>query len=152
MQKNLTLLLVFVFGITISCQSQEAKFTLQDYFSDNEALSEKVELVYNSLSNEQRVAQMIITSLGKLGKPYEQVEPLIKENKVGGIIFLSGDPEQFKTDIESIQNLSSGFPLLMSMDAEPSLFNRRMPGTPEMGPTADLKTKEEIKVGKMSFS
>ena len=38
-----------------------------------------------------------------------------------------------------------GFPLLMSMDAEPSLFNRRMPGTPEMKPTAELKTSDEIR-------
>jgi beta-N-acetylhexosaminidase len=145
MQKQLTLILLFVVGITISCQTQEKIFTLQDYYSNDSALAKAVDEVYNDLSEQQRVAQMIVTSLGKLGKPYEQVEPLIKEQKVGGIIFLSGDPEQFKKDIASIQEMSMGFPLLMSMDAEPSLFNRRMPGTPEMKPTAELKTSEEIR-------
>ncbi|HAQ70372.1 MAG TPA: hypothetical protein DCR48_05285 [Flavobacteriales bacterium] len=145
MQKHLTLILLFVVGITISCQTQEKIFTLQDYYSHDSALAKAVDEVYNDLSEQQRVAQMIVTSLGKLGKPYEQVEPLIKEQKVGGIIFLSGDPEQFKKDIASIQEMSMGFPLLMSMDAEPSLFNRRMPGTPEMKPTAELKTSDEIR-------
>ncbi len=145
MQKQLTLLFLFVVGITVSCQTQEKKFSLQDYYSEDAQLTQLVDEVYNHLSEEQRVAQMIVTSLGKLGKPYAQVEPLIKGQKVGGIIFLSGDPEQFKVDIESIQAMSDGFPLMMSMDAEPSLFNRRMPGTPEMKPTAELKSSAEIK-------
>ena len=145
MQKHLTLILLFVVGITISCQTQEKIFTLQDYYSHDSALAKAVDEVYNDLSEQQRVAQMIVTSLGKLGKPYEQVEPLLKEQKVDGIIFLSGDPEQFKNVIASIQEMSMGFPLLMSMDAEPSLFNRRMPGTPEMKPTAELKTSDEIR-------
>jgi beta-N-acetylhexosaminidase len=145
MQKQLSLLLLFVLGITVSCKTQHKPFTLQDYYSNDAQLNTKVDEVYAGLSDEQRVAQMLITSLGKLGKPYTEVEPLIKEQKVGGVIFLSGDPEQFKKDIESIRALNPGFPLLMSMDAEPSLFNRRMPGTPDMKPTAELKTPEEIK-------
>lgn len=145
MQKQLTLLLLFVVGITVSCQTQEKKYNLQDYYNNDPTLARTVDEVYNQLSVEQRVAQMIVISLGKLGKPYAEVEPLIKANQVGGIIFLSGDPEQFKSDIESIQAMSAGFPLLMSMDAEPSLFNRRMPGTPEMKPTSSLKTTDDIK-------
>lgn len=120
------------------------RFTLQDYYSNNAELNKLVEHTYEQLNQEERIAQMIITSLGRLGKPYETVEPLIKERKVGGIIFLSGDPEQFKEDIRSIQAMSEGFPLLMSMDAEPSLFNRRMPGTPEMPPTNTLQTTEDV--------
>ncbi len=119
-------------------------FTLQDFYQEDAALNKKVDEVYNRLNQEERIAQMIVTSLGRLGKPYEAVEPLIKERKVGGIIFLSGDPEQFKEDIASIQAMSNGFPLLMSMDAEPSLFNRRMPGTPEMPPTNTLQTPEAV--------
>jgi len=119
-------------------------YSLADYYSANDNLDQQVQDVYNRLSEEERIAQMIISSLGKLGKPYEAVEPLIVSHSIGGIIFLSGDPEEFKKNIASIKELSGNFPLLMSMDAEPSLFNRRMPGTPEMKPTSELKTKEEI--------
>lgn len=119
-------------------------FSLNDYYTNNPALDKAVNEVYAKLSPEEAVAQMIITSLGKLGKPYAAVEPLIKARQVGGIIFLSGDPQQFKLDIDNIQNMSKGFPLLMSMDAEPSLFNRRMPGTPNMPPTNSLQNETQI--------
>ena len=56
------------------------------------------------------------------------VEPLVANHMVGGVIFLSGDPGQFKEDIRRLGDMSVGYPLLMSMDAEPSLFNRRLPG------------------------
>lgn len=120
-------------------------FKLADFYSDNARLSAETEAVFKSMSEQDRVAQMIITSLGKLGKPYEQVKPLIEAKKVGGVIFLSGDPHQFKKDIASINEMSKGWPLLMSMDAEPSLFNKRLPGTPALKPTAELKTPDEIK-------
>ena len=135
--------LTFLFAallVAASCQSQPHQ--LDDFLSPSDQLQQEVDDVYSSLSEEERVAQMIISSLGKLGKPYAAVEPLIKTRQIGGIIFLSGDPQQFKSDIEGINQLSEGWPLLMSMDAEPSLFNRRMPGTPPMGPTNQLTNVE----------
>lgn len=120
-------------------------FKLEDFYAENTRLATETERIFGALSEEERVAQMIITSLGKLGKPYEQVYPLIEQRKTGGIIFLSGDPAQFKRDIAAINEASKGWPLLMSMDAEPSLLNRRMPGTPAMKPTAELKTLPEIR-------
>src|SRR5688500_1794536 len=60
-------------------------FKLADYYSDNKKLTAETEAVFNSLSEEELVGQMIITSLGKLGKPYEQVKPLIENKKVGGV-------------------------------------------------------------------
>lgn len=122
----------------------QEKYSLNDFYTVNAQLDATVDEIYAKMSPEEAVGQMIISSLGKLGKPYATVEPLIKAHQIGGIIFLSGDPQQFKKDIASIQQLSAGFPLLMSMDAEPSLFNRRMPGTPEMPPTNTLQTETQI--------
>lgn len=119
-------------------------FKLQDFYSENAALSAETEEVFNQLNPEERVAQMIIASLGKQGKPFATVEPLIQQRKIGGIIFLSGDPQLFKDQISQINQMAMNWPLLMSMDAEPSLFNRRMPGTPPMLPTSELKSPEQI--------
>lgn len=119
-------------------------FSLQNFYSTNEELNLKTQAVYAQLSEEERVAQMIIASLGKLGKPYETVKPLIEKKKIGGVIFLSGDPSDFKSQISDINKIHDNWPMLMSMDAEPSLLNRRMPGTPDMKPTAELKTSTEI--------
>ena len=52
---------------------------------------------------------------------------------------------ELKKQITELQALSYGHPLLMSMDAEPSLFNRRMPGTPEMPPTNTLTDEAAIR-------
>ncbi|GAB5538876.1 MAG: hypothetical protein Salg2KO_09790 [Salibacteraceae bacterium] len=136
----------FLISVGIGCsnaQTNATGFELADYFG-NEEVTTKVDKIYARMSDQERVAQMIIASLGKLGKPYEHVEPLIRNRKIGGIIFLSGDPNEFKDQIEQINKRSENWPLLMSMDAEPSLFNRRMPGTPEMPPTNSLKTKGDI--------
>lgn len=134
------LLLAFAMGF-----AQPSNFTLADYYRDNPRLTQETDDVFNSLSDEERVAQMIIASLGKHGKPYESVEPLIAQKKIGGIIFLSGDPEEFKSQIEGINGMHLDWPMLMSMDAEPSLLNRRMPGTPPMKPTAELVSNAEIR-------
>lgn len=125
-------------------KAEKVAFTLRDFYKSNQALDKKVDEIFNNLNDEERVAQMIITSLGKLGKPYSEVGPLIKQRRVGGIIFLSGDPKAFEMRIDSINEMSTKWPLLMSMDAEPSLFNRRMPGTPTMVKTAELKTTEQV--------
>jgi beta-N-acetylhexosaminidase len=128
-----------------ACQAQSSaeSFQLEDFLANPPTLAKQVDQIYDAMTPEQRAAQMIVTSLGRLGKNMEDVRPLVEQSKVGGIIFLSGDPEEFKKEIEGLQSLSK-FPLLMSMDAEPSLFNRRMPGTPEMSPTAELTTTEAV--------
>jgi beta-N-acetylhexosaminidase len=138
---------LILLGISISLSSNlfaQSSFTLESFFESNAALDQAVEEAMISLTPEERVAQMIIASLGKLGKPYETVKPLISNKQIGGVIFLSGDPNDFKTQIDEINKLHDNWPMLMSMDAEPSLLNRRMPGTPEMKPTAELKTSEDI--------
>ncbi|NQV51767.1 MAG: glycoside hydrolase family 3 protein [Flavobacteriales bacterium] len=146
MQRFFTLSILFIVGITQSACSQPngARFQLQDFYSTNPKLDAQVDLVFDQLKADERVAQMIITSLGKLGKPMNVVEPLVANHKVGGVIFLSGDPGQFMEDIRMLGDMSVGYPLLMSMDAEPSLFNRRLPGTPPMSTTNELKTIEAI--------
>lgn len=139
---------IFTILVSIICTpliAQENRdFTLRDFYTENMELTMNTDEVYARLPEEQRVAQMIIASLGKLGKPYASVKPLIEKRQIGGVIFLSGDPEDFKNQITEINGIHQNWPMIMSMDAEPSLLNRRMPGTPDMKPTADLKTEADI--------
>lgn len=131
-------------SVAVQGQNDRGLYQLSDFYSDNLELQKQVDLIFKQLKPEQRVGQMIVTSLGRLGKPMTVVEPLVQQRLVGGVIFLSGDPAEFKQHIRALGDLSIGYPLLMSMDAEPSLFNRRLPGTPEMPPTNELKTVEQI--------
>lgn len=143
MMKNILILPALLISLMGIGQHGEP-FSLEDFYKDHAGLDLKVEHIYMHLTPEERVAQMIVSSLGSHGKSYETVKPLIEQRKVGGVIFLSGDPMAFKNQISEINDMSVGWPLLFSMDAEPSLFNRRLPGTPEMPPTNQLKTKASI--------
>lgn len=137
--------------IAVGCSAQhkpannrEIHFSLNDFYSENTHLDAEVEAIFNRLTQKERVAQMIISSLGKLGKSNLEVTKLIQNKKIGGVIFLSGQPEKFEITIDSLTKLNQNWPLLMSMDAEPSLFNRRLLGTPYLPKTADLKTEIQV--------
>lgn len=124
--------------------AQKTSCGLDDFYNPGNKLLEKVDAIYESMTDTQRVAQMIITSTGRLGKPTEEVKNLVKKGYVGGVIFLSGDPVAFKKDIASLNSLSKN-PLIYSIDAEPSLFNRRLTGVPQVEVTKNLNSTMEVK-------
>ena len=78
-----------------------------------------VDSVFRSLSPEERIAQLIfIRAYGKQDPGHiRQVEQLIKEQKVGGLVFFQGSPVQQAVLTNRYQNLSK-VPLFISMDAE----------------------------------
>jgi len=134
-------------------QPQEAKdiigpkkFTLDDFYSNDSILLNKVDNVFNSLKVNERVAQMIITSSGKLGKSNKVVKKLVDKNNVGGVIFLGGTKKSLKDFIFKLNEISKNknhLPLIYSIDAEPTLFNNRIKGTLKICNTSEIKTPKE---------
>ncbi|UZO81654.1 hypothetical protein NBT05_04085 [Aquimarina sp. ERC-38] len=139
-------LLLISIGLYTICSSAQQQFHLQDFYKYDAELDYVVDSIYNSLTDQQRIAQMIITSAGELGKPMSTVEKLAEKDAIGGVVFLKGDK---KTHTESIGTLNSiskknnTLPLLFSMDAEPSLFASRIKGAKDVGKTINIKTKEQ---------
>ncbi|MCO4822411.1 MAG: hypothetical protein KC469_10105 [Flavobacteriaceae bacterium] len=125
---------------------QSNEFSLQNFYEDNSRLSQQVDKIFNTLNDTTRVAQMIVTSAGELGKPEREVLQLVKDNKVGGIVFLKGTKEKHKQLIDRLNSIASSknqVPLLYSIDAEPSLFNGRLQGTKPLMNTIDIKTTQQ---------
>lgn len=119
---------------------------LDSFYSSDELLQERVQQIFHSLTDEERVAQMIVTSAGELGKKDEVVLKLAQENKIGGVVFLKGSKESHKKLIDELDLIGSKqnqIPLLYSIDAEPSLFNGRLKGSPKLMRTIDIKTTKE---------
>lgn len=119
---------------------------LVDFYKYNPAAEHRVDEIFNSLNDQARVAQMIVTSAGELGKPNSVIIKLAKENKIGGIVFLKGSKENHKKLIDSLNSISTiqrQLPLLYSIDAEPSLFNGRLKGSVPMMNTIDIKTTKQ---------
>ncbi len=143
MIKNiLTLSLTILVCITANSQTP----SLTKFYDYNPAVEHRVDEIFNSLNDNARVAQMIVTSAGELGKPDKTVLKLARENKIGGIVFLKGSKENHKILIDSLNGISltqKQLPLLYSIDAEPSLYNGRLKGSAPMMNTIDIKTTEQ---------
>ena len=125
--------------ITVQGQSRN----LQGFYNYDPVIEHNVDKVFKSLNDTTRVAQMIVTSAGELGKSENVVLNLAKQNKIGGVVFLKGTKESHKKLIDSLNSINktlNHLPLLYSIDAEPSLFNGRLKGTDPLMNTIDIKT------------
>lgn len=135
--------LLFVIGNATQSFAQ-TNWTLNDYYTNSSSLDGKVNALFDHLTAEQRVAQMIITSAGKLGKADSTIIRLAKEQKIGGVVFLKGSRMSHKTLINKLNLISynqKAVPMLFSMDAEPSLLNGRISDSQRMVNTIDITTQ-----------
>ena len=126
--------------------AQKSNYSLNNFYQYDSELAYKVDSLYNSLSPKERVAQMLITSAGELGKPKTTVKKLVKNKLVGGVVFLKGSKRAHRKNIQELNTLNkknSTIPLLYSMDAEPSLLGTRIKGAAKVGKTIDIKTETQ---------
>jgi beta-N-acetylhexosaminidase len=104
----------------------------------------KVNTVFQSLSEEEKVAQMLVTATGKLGKPQKDVIEIVKKHKIGGVLLLNGSKTEFKQYVKEL-NAVTTIPLLYSADAEPSLINLKIKGTKAIKATSFIKDTSECR-------
>ena len=106
------------------------KYTLDDFYKTKEkALNHRVNQIYDELSDSARIGQLLITSAGRLGLSDEKVFALVASGKVGTVIYLKDNMASHKLRshrIDSIAKANSRLPVIISMDAEPSLINGRI--------------------------
>lgn len=136
--------LASLFLVCFSAKAQTPP--LSEFYEYNPAVEHRVDEIFNTLNDTERVSQMIVTSAGELGKPDATVLKLARDNKIGGIVFLKGSKENHKKMIDSLNGISSAqnqLPLLYSIDAEPSLYNGRLKGSAPMMNTIDIKTTQQ---------
>ncbi|MCK8523267.1 hypothetical protein M0D21_16930 [Aquimarina sp. D1M17] len=136
--------LLTVLMICTTLTAQKSQFTLDDFYAENPALDATVDSIYNTLSEKQKVAQMIISCTGELGKPEATVKKLAKDTIIGGVVFLKGSKKTHTNTINELNTISENnktLPLIFSMDAEPSLFASRIKGAKDVGKTIDIKSE-----------
>ena len=78
-----------------------------------------VDSVFNSLSSDERIGQlMMVPAYSNRGEDHKQeILKLIREQKVGGVVFFQGGPVR-ETKLINAYQAASKVPLLMAMDAE----------------------------------
>ncbi len=143
--KNLISLL-FVFS-AITSFAQKGKYSLEDFFSYNPVLDSRVDEIMEGMSEEEIAGQLIVAAAGRLGKSNEHIEKLVREKKVGGILLLNGEKEEFKAMVHKLDSISStvnGLKLSYSADAEPSLIKYKIKNSTPVKNANLHKTRAEV--------
>ena len=83
----------------------------------HEKSNQWVDSVYKSLSLEERIGQLFINWVSPEQSDFEQIEKLVVEDKIGGLIFSIGNPHSHIEWMNKFQSRAKT-PLLIAMDAE----------------------------------
>ncbi|NQU34932.1 MAG: serine hydrolase [Bacteroidetes bacterium] len=103
------LMLTTVISIQSFSQSSQNPRLYEDYWVDS---------VYQSLTIEQRIAQLIFVRANYANKPYIQyIDTLIADYNIGGVVFFSGDPISQVKQTNHWNSLAKT-PLFIAIDAE----------------------------------
>lgn len=123
-------------------------FTINDFLGDNKQLDKDVDSIFKTLSDETKVAQLLMPAVGRLGETNGLITQKIKENKIGGVLMLNGTKEEFTNWIKAYNELNpykNNLPFLYSADAEPSLVNRKITGSTPVIKANEMKTIDEVR-------
>lgn len=121
MKKYLGASIIVLFVLTASAQSGSINWKKSNAWVDS---------VYNSLSDDERIAQLFMVDVWTMRDSvhYRDVEALVREYKVGGLIFFKGTPYKQATLTNYFQSKSK-VPLLIGIDGEWGL-SMRLDSTP----------------------
>lgn len=117
-QLFITILSIFIFIIS----SQASAFNL---LSKEKSANTWVDSIFNTLDIDGQIAQLLMYPAysNKDIKHESIIQQLIKDNKIGGLIFMQGSPSKQVELINKYQSISS-IPLFIAMDAEWSISMR----------------------------
>ncbi|MGV3696099.1 glycoside hydrolase family 3 N-terminal domain-containing protein [Flavobacterium sp.] len=122
----------------------------RNFFPETEAEARWVDSIYNSMSFDEKVGQLFMVAAysNKDAAHRLELEKLVGENKVGGVIFFQGGPMRQAKMTNRFQSLAK-VPLFIGIDAEWGLSMRidstfRYPFNMTLGAIKDLKLVEKV--------
>ncbi len=114
---------------TVLKQVPAVRSLVQQFYEPDSLLNAKVDSVYNTMSFQERAAQMImLASAAKLGLPYAAVKKRLKNNLAANVLFLKGTIAAFKLQREELDQLHTDSNRLLPLyacDCEPSLLHKK---------------------------
>ena len=129
------------------------KFTLASFFSNNETLIKKVDSIFNTLSINEKAAQLIMQATSEyknVGFPFAQVKKNVENKQIGGVLYLKGTARKFSENIVTLNQISIKnkiLPLLNSCDCEPTLFHKKFTDMDPVTPANAMVTNVLIDKG-----
>lgn len=124
----------------------------KNFFPETSAETRWVDSIYNQMSFNERVGQLFMVAAysNKDSTHVADIEKLIRDYKIGGLIFFQGGPMRQARMTNNYQSLSKT-PLFIGIDAEWGLSMRidstfRYPFNMTLGAIKDLKLVEKVGV------
>ena len=133
-------------------------FGLGDFYSASPSLEILIDSIYNSLSIEERAAQLIMPATSqydKIGIPFSEIKTALKKHKIGGVLYLKGTKSKFASEIaelSSITKIQNSPGLLNACDCEPSLYHKKFTDADSIIATSDMKTDALVDFGANEIS
>ena len=122
----------------------------KNFFPDTDAETRWVDSIYNKLTFEEKVGQLFMVAAysNKDAAHIAEVEKLVSEYKVGGLIFFQGGPNR-QAKLTNRYQAKAKVPLFIGIDAEWGLSMRldstyRYPFNMTLGAIQDLKLIEKV--------
>jgi beta-glucosidase-like glycosyl hydrolase/CubicO group peptidase (beta-lactamase class C family) len=113
--------------------------------ADRKAMQGWVDSVYDSMSDNERINQlfMLAVKASPQDRDIAEIERIVREQKVGGVIFFKGEPEKQAAATNQLQRASTT-PLFVAIDGEWGLSMRlsnttRFPKNMMLGALADVE-------------
>ncbi len=128
--------------------SGKQQFTIDDFYAQNPLLDRTTEEIMMTLSNRERISQLVVTSVGERGRTPRQVERLLGYTNMGGVIFLGNPKSRILqltgtfTDIAKQRYTLLPFYII---DGEPSLIAQRIGGAAPLPPAGRIRNEAECK-------
>nr|WP_315184777.1 glycoside hydrolase family 3 N-terminal domain-containing protein [uncultured Flavobacterium sp.] len=130
----------------------------KNFFKDSDAEMKWVDSIYSQLTLEEKIGQLFMVAAysNKDTTHVNAIDKLVRENKIGGVIFFQGGPLR-QARLTNRYQSQSKIPLFVGIDAEWGLSMRldstyRYPWNMTLGAIQDLKLIEKVgeKMGKES--
>ncbi len=126
-------------------------WTINSFYSNDTLLDRLTDSIYNSLSDKEKVAQLIMpgtSSRKNIGLPFSEIKRLYNNRQIGGVVFLKGNKIEFASQISELNKTSKSnkaLPLIFSCDCEPALFHKKFMDADSLTTTSSLKTSEQVR-------
>lgn len=129
---------------------QHSKKERKNFFPDSDKETKWVDSIYSKMTFDEKVGQlfMIAAYSNKDEAHFKEIEKLIEENKVGGLIFFQGGPNR-QAKLTNRFQAKSKVPLFIGIDAEWGLSMRldstyRYPWNMTLGAIKDLSLVKKV--------
>ncbi|MCB9034165.1 MAG: glycoside hydrolase family 3 protein [Chitinophagales bacterium] len=125
---------------------KQSNFDLSDFYSNNPYLDKQVEEKYQSLTTKQKAAQIIMYAVSSTDATYtySTTLKLLQDTIIDNVIFLKGDINIIKKQIDLFNEINKDINKLYACDCEPYLFNMKYFNTPKVPKTNLLNTNDDV--------